>query len=180
MARRLHLRGEDDHIAPEPRVNERIRAREIRVIGPDGEQLGVMNVRDALLRAQDAGFDLVEVAPTSQPPVCRIMDYGKYKYEQGKRGRGTHHRGGEIKGMRFSPKIGEHDFQTKARRVHEFLKEGNKVRIAVWFRGREMAYPDRGHKLLQRLTEAVAEVGTVERSPLFEGRNMIMILTPKK
>jgi translation initiation factor IF-3 len=161
-------------------VNDRIRAREIRVIGPNGEQLGVMSVRDALLRAQEAALDLVEVAPTSQPPVCRIMDFGKYKYEQSKKSRGTHHRGGDLKGMRFSPKIGEHDFQTKMRRVHEFLKDGNKVRVSVWFRGREMAYPQAGHRLLQRLAEAVADVGAVERPPLFEGRNMIMIMTPKK
>jgi len=161
-------------------VNDRIRAREIRVIGPDGEQLGVMMVRDALLRAQELGLDLVEVAPTSQPPVCRIMDYGKYKYELSKKGRGTHHRGGDLKGMRFSPKIGEHDFQTKVKHVIEFLKQGNKVRVSVWFRGREMAYPQMGHKLLQRVSEMVADVGVVERPPLFEGRNMIMILTPKR
>ncbi|HET6947142.1 MAG TPA: translation initiation factor IF-3 [bacterium] len=161
-------------------MNERIRAREIRVIGPEGEQLGVMTVRDALQKAQEAALDLVEVAPTSQPPVCRIMDFGKYKYELSKKSRGSHHKGGDLKGMRFSPKIGEHDFQTKVKHVHEFLKEGNKVRVSVWFRGREMAYPQRGHQLLQRVTEMIADVGAVERPPLFEGRNMIMILTPKK
>jgi translation initiation factor IF-3 len=161
-------------------VNERIRAREVRVIGPDGEQLGVMSVRDALLRAQEAALDLVEVSPTAQPPVARIMDYGKYKYEMSKKSRGSHHRGGDLKGMRFSPKIGEHDFLTKVKRVQEFLKQGNKVRVSVWFRGREMAYPQMGHKLLQRVVEMVSDVGVVERPPLFEGRNMIMILTPKK
>ena len=108
------------------------------------------------------------------------MDYGKYKYELSKKGRGARHKGGDLKGMRFSPKIGEHDFQTKVKHVHEFLKDGNKVRVSVWFRGREMAYPQMGHKLLQRVTEMVADVGTVERPPLFEGRNMIMILTPKR
>lgn len=161
-------------------MNERIRAREIRVIGAEGEQLGVMAVRDALAKALESELDLVEVAPTSQPPVCRIMDYGKYKYEQSRKGRGTHRRAGEIKGMRLSPKIGEHDFQVKARHVFEFLKEGNKVRVSVWFRGREMAYPKAGENLLTRLAEMVSEVGIVERTPLFEGRNMIMILTPKK
>jgi translation initiation factor IF-3 len=161
-------------------VNERIRAREIRVIGPAGEQLGVMNVRDALLRAQEAALDLVEVSPTAQPPVARIMDYGKYKYEMSKKSRGSHHKGGDLKGMRFSPKIGEHDFQTKVKHVQTFLKDGNKVRVSVWFRGREMAYPQRGHQLLQRVVEMVSDVGVVERPALFEGRNMIMILTPKK
>ena len=161
-------------------MNERIRAREVRVIGADGEQLGVMTVREALAKAQEAEFDLVEVAPTSQPPVCRIMDYGKYKYEQSKKGRGPHSRAGDVKGMRLSPKIGEHDFQVKARHVFDFLREGNKVRVAVWFRGREMAYPKQGESLLHRLAEIVIDVGVVERPPLFEGRNMIMILTPKK
>lgn len=167
-------------IEREPRVNERIRAREVRVIGPDGEQLGILNTRDALAKAQEADLDLVEVAPTSVPPVCRIIDYGKYKYEQHKRSRGAHHRGGDLKGMRLSPKIGEHDFQVKTRHVHEFLKDGNKVRVSVWFRGREMAYPKTGEVLLARLAELVADVGQIERPPLMEGRNMIMILTPKK
>jgi translation initiation factor IF-3 len=161
-------------------VNEKIRAREVRVIGANGEQLGVLNIRDALAKAAEAELDLVEVAPTSVPPVCRIIDYGKYKYEQQKKGRGTHRRAGDIKGMRFSPKIGEHDFQVKARHVHEFLKDGNKVRASVWFRGREMAYPKAGERLLARLAEFIADVGLVERPPLLEGRNMIMILTPKK
>ncbi|MDQ7820116.1 MAG: translation initiation factor IF-3 [Armatimonadota bacterium] len=164
----------------EPRVNERIRAREVRVIGPNGEQLGIMSIQEALARAREADLDLVEVAPTSVPPVCRIIDYGRYKYEQQKRSRGGHRRAGEIKGMRLSPKIGEHDFQVKVRHVHEFLRAGNKVRASVWFRGREMAYPKAGEQLLLRLAEAVADVGTIERPPVLEGRNMIMILTPKK
>lgn len=167
-------------IEREPRVNERIRAREVRVIGPNGEQLGILNLRDALAKAQEVDLDLVEVAPTSAPPVCRIIDFGKYKYEQHKRSRGAHHRGGDVKGMRLSPKIGVHDFQVKARHVHEFLKDGNKVRVSVWFRGREMAYPKAGEMLLARLADLVADVGTVERPPIMEGRNMIMILTPKK
>jgi translation initiation factor IF-3 len=151
------------------------------VIGPEGEQLGVMNVRDAMTKATEYELDLVEVAPTSVPPVCRIVDFGKYKYEMQKRGRGSHRRsGGDIKGMRFSPKIGEHDFQVKAKHVYEFLKAGHRVRASVWFRGREMAYPKAGELLLQRLTDFVADVGMVERPPLMEGRNMILILTPKR
>jgi len=152
----------------------------VRVIGPNGEQLGVMGVREALVKAAEAELDLVEVAPTSVPPVCRIIDYGKYKYEQQKKSRGSHRRTSDIKGMRFSPKIGEHDFQVKARHVYEFLHEGNKVRASVWFRGREMAYPRAGEQLLARLADIVVDVGIVERPPLMEGRNMIMILTPKK
>ncbi len=140
-----------------------------------------MAARDALVKAAEAELDLVEVAPTSVPPVCRIIDYGKYKYELQKKGRGSsHRRAGDVKGMRLSPKIGEHDFQVKARHVVEFLRAGNKVRASVWFRGREMAYPRAGERLLTRLAEIAADVGMVERPPLMEGRNMIMILTPKK
>ncbi len=152
------------------------------MIGPNGEQLGIVLTRDALARAQEHTLDLVEVAPTANPPVCKIMDFGRYKFEQSKRDRDGHRktRAGDLKGMRMSPKIGEHDFQVKTRRVHEFLKDGNKVRVAMWFRGREMAHPKVGETLLQRLAQAVADVGVVERTPLLEGRNMIMILTPRK
>lgn len=163
-------------------MNERIRAREVRVIGADGEQLGVLPIREALSKAQESELDLVEVAPTAQPPVVRIMDYGRYKYEQGKRERGAHRhaRASDIKGMRMSPNIGEHDFQMKARQVFYFLKDGHKVRVSMWFRGRQMAHPKLGEVLLVRLAETVAEAGSVERPPLLEGRNMIMILTPKR
>lgn len=163
-------------------MNERIRAREVRVIGADGEQLGILPIREALLKAQVAELDLVEVAPTAQPPVCRIMDYGRYKYEQGKRERGAHRhqRATDLKGMRMSPNIGEHDFEVKARQVLNFLKDGHKVRVSMWFRGRQMAHPKLGEVLLHRLAETIAEVGSVERPPLLEGRNMIMILSPKR
>ncbi|MDR7543272.1 MAG: translation initiation factor IF-3 [Armatimonadota bacterium] len=169
-------------IEREARVNDRIRAREVRLIGPNGEQFGIVPIRDALSRAQEQGLDLVEVAPTATPPVCKIMDYGRYKYEQSKRDRDAHRksRGQDLKGMRLSPKIGEHDFQVKARQVKEFLREGNKVRVAMWFRGREMAHPKVGEAFLQRLAQFVADVGTVEGVPKLEGRNMIMILAPKK
>ncbi len=169
-------------IEREHRVNERIRARELRVIGPDGQQLGIMPLREALRIAQEYGLDLVEVSPTAQPPVAKIMDYGKYKYEQSKREREAHrkHKQFEIKGMRLSPKIGEHDFQIKAKHVYEFLKGGNKVKVSMWFRGREMAHPKFGEQILHRLAEMVSEVGQVERPPQFEGRNMVMVLAPKK
>jgi translation initiation factor IF-3 len=152
------------------------------LIGANGEQLGIVATRDALLRAQEESLDLVEIAPTASPPVAKIMDFGRFKYEQSKRDRDAHKktRASDLKGMRMSPKIGEHDFQVKTRRVHEFLKDGNKVRVAMWFRGREMAHPKVGEVLLQRLAQIVADVGVVERTPMLEGRNMIMILTPKK
>lgn len=174
--------GGRESIERETRINDRIRVREVRLIGPGGEQLGIVSTREALMRAQEHTLDLVEVAPTASPPVCKIMDYGRYKYEQSKRDRDAHRksRGGDLKGMRMSPKIGEHDFQVKIRRVTEFLKDGDKVRVAMWFRGREMAHPKVGEALLQRLALAVAEVGVVESMPKLEGRNMIMLLAPRK
>ncbi len=152
------------------------------MIGDTGEQLGVMPLREALARAREAGLDLVEVAPTANPPVCRIMDFGKYKYEQAKRERVAHKksRSSELKGMRLSPKIGEHDLQVKTRTVGSFLKDGDKVRVSMWFRGREMAHPQVGEQILRRMAQQLADVGVVERAPLMEGRNMIMILAPKK
>ncbi|MGQ0568174.1 MAG: translation initiation factor IF-3 [Armatimonadota bacterium] len=166
----------------EARINDRIRVREVRLIGPEGEQLGIVPTREALARAQEHTLDLVEVAPTANPPVCKIMDYGRYKYEQRKRDHDAHRktRTSELKGMRMSPKIGEHDFQVKARQVKGFLQDGNKVRVAMWFRGREMAHPRVGEVLLQRLAQLVADVGGVESIPKLEGRNMIMILAPRK
>jgi len=152
------------------------------VIGPEGEQMGIMTPDEAIRRAQEFQLDVVEVAPTAQPPVVKIMDFGRYKYEQTKRDREAHRkqRGGDLKGMRFSPNIGEHDFKVKAQAVHEFLKDGNKVRVAMWFRGRQMAHPKIGEMLLRRLAEEVADVGTVESHPRLEGRNMIMLLSPKR
>jgi translation initiation factor IF-3 len=156
--------------------------REVRLIGANGEQLGIVPTREALARAQEAVLDLVEVAPTANPPVCKIMDYGRYKFEQAKKDRDAHKksRAQDLKGMRMSPKIGEHDFLVKARQVKEFLQDGNKVRVAMWFRGREMAHPKVGEALLIRLAQFVAEAGTVEGTPKLEGRNMIMILAPRK
>ena len=169
-------------IEREARINDRIRGREVRLIGANGEQLGVVHTREALARAQEAALDLVAIAPTAAPPVCKIMDYGRFKFEQSKKDRDAQRksRAGDLKGMRMSPKIGEHDFQVKARRVKEFLQEGNKVRVAMWFRGREMAHPKVGEVLLVRLAHLVADVGTVEGTPKLEGRNMIMILAPRK
>ncbi|HYM69313.1 MAG TPA: translation initiation factor IF-3 [bacterium] len=166
----------------ETRINNRIRAREVRLIGANGEQLGVLSLQEALAKAQEAGVDLVEVAPTASPPVCRVMDFGKYKYEQAKRERLAHKKSktSELKGMRLSPKIGEHDLQVKTRAVSGFLKDGDKVRVSMWFRGREMAHPQVGEQILRRMAQQLVEVAVVERQPLMEGRNMIMILAPKK
>ena len=139
-------------------------------------------MRDALAKAQEAGLDLVEVAPTANPPVCRIIDFGKYKYEQAKRERSAHKKSktSEIKGMRLSPKIGEHDLQVKTRAVTGFLRDGDKVRVSMWFRGREMAHPNLGEQILRRMAQQLADVAVVERPPVMEGRNMIMILAPKR
>ena len=152
------------------------------MIGTNGEQLGVMLAADALAKAEEANLDLVEVAPNANPPVCRIMDYGKYKYEQAKREREAHKKSktSELKGMRLSPKIGDHDLQVKTRAVSGFLKDGDKVRVSMWFRGREMAHPQVGEQILRRMAQQLVDVGIVERHPLMEGRNMIMILAPKK
>jgi len=152
------------------------------LIGPNGEQLGVLSLQDAMAKAQEAGVDLVEVAPTAAPPVCRVMDFGKYKYEQAKRERMAHKKSktSELKGMRMSPKIGEHDLQVKTRAVTSFLKDGDKVRVSMWFRGREMAHPQVGEQILRRMAQQLVDVAVVERQPLMEGRNMIMILAPKK
>ncbi len=141
-----------------------------------------MPTRDALAKAQEAGLDLVEVAPTANPPVCRIIDFGKYKYEQAKRERSAHKKSktSEIKGMRLSPKIGEHDLQVKTRAVTGFLRDGDKVRVSMWFRGREMAHPNLGEQILRRMAQQLADVAVVERPPIMEGRNMIMILAPKR
>jgi len=142
----------------------------------------VIPTRDALAKAQEANLDLVEVAPTATPPVCRIMDFGKYKYEQAKRERVAHKKSktSELKGMRLGPKIGDHDLQTKTRTVSGFLRDGDKVRVSMWFRGREMAHPQVGEQILRRMAAQLTDVAVVERQPLMEGRNMIMILAPKK
>jgi translation initiation factor IF-3 len=139
-------------------------------------------MREALARAQEAGLDLVEVAPTANPPVCRIMDFGKYKYEQAKRERQAHRKSktSELKGMRLSPKISEHDLQVKTKAVSGFLKDGDKVRVSMWFRGREMAHPQVGEQILLRIAQQLADVAVVERPPSIEGRNMVMVLAPKK
>ena len=162
------------------RVNERIRIAQVRVIGADGAQLGVMNPLDALKIAREQGLDLVEVAPTTNPPVCRILDFNKFKYEQAKREREAKkkHHIAKLKEMKFKPHIEAHDYQVKLGQLKRFLMRGDKVKVTVVFRGREMTHLELGHRILDRLVTDLTAVGTVERNPLLEGRFMSMIFTP--
>ncbi len=163
------------------RVNDRIRIKEVRVISPDGTQLGIMPIEQALQTAYSQNLDLVEVAPEARPPVCRIMDYGKYRYEQSKKAREARKKQTiiELKEIKLRPKTEEHDFQFKARHAERFLKEGNKAKVTMMFRGREMIRMDRGKALLNRFVEALKDVAVVEQAPKIEGRNMTLILAPK-
>lgn len=161
-------------------MNGYIRSPEVRVVAPDGSQIGIKKIREALWLADQLGLDLVEVAPDANPPVCRLMDYGKYKYEQSVKAREARKKQTRtvIKEVKFKPKIGEHDYLIKLRKTLEFLEEGDKVKVTIWFRGREASRPELGLRILDRLSGEVAEVGTVEQAPAQEGRNMIMVLAP--
>ena len=164
------------------RVNERIRVPEVRLVGPNGEQVGIVRIEDALRLAQEADLDLVEVAATARPPVCKLMDFGKYKYETAQKARESRRNQTNtvIKEMKLRPKIDPHDYETKKGHVVRFLKAGDKVKITIMFRGREQSRPELGFRLLQRLAEDVSELGFVESSPRQDGRNMIMVLGPHK
>ncbi|MGQ9779592.1 MAG: translation initiation factor IF-3 [Bacillota bacterium] len=166
----------------ELRINEEIRAREVRVISPEGEQLGIMPLEKALELAAEKDLDLVEVAPLAKPPVCRIMDYGKFRYEQSRRDREARKKQHvvAIKEIQMKPKIGEHDFQVKVRAVQKFLKDGDKVKALIKFRGREIVHAELGRNLLMQLFEAVRDGAVIEREPRLEGRNMVMILAAKQ
>ncbi|MFH1595554.1 MAG: translation initiation factor IF-3 [Pseudomonadota bacterium] len=163
------------------RINEQIKVPEVRLIGPDGQQIGVLPIREALAFAAEAHLDLVEVAPQAAPPVCRVMDYGKFKYQQSKKQQEARRRQTtiQVKEIKVRPKIEEHDMAFKLRNTRRFLEDGDKVKISVIFRGREIAHTDRGFKLLAQMTEALVDVGTVEQNPRLEGRNLSMIVTPK-
>lgn len=163
------------------RINERIRAKEIRVIGESGEQIGVISVVEGLRLAKEGGLDLVEVAPMAKPPVCRIMDYSKYKYDQEKKERIARkkQRVVHIKEIRLKPNIEEHDYQTKLHHLIRFLERGDKAKVTLMFRGREMAHVDAGRQLMDRLMKDLSEVAEVERPPVLEGRFLVMQLTPK-
>ena len=162
-------------------INWGIRAPEVRVITADGKQAGILPLKEAMKLAEEQGLDLVEVAANATPPVCRIMNYGKYKYQQSKRTQEArkHQTVIRIKEVKVRPRTEEHDFQFKLRHVKRFLDEGNKVKISILFRGREIAHPEFGKELLNRFIEGVKDVVVIEQSPRLEGRNMVMILAPK-
>ena len=163
-----------------PRVNERIRANEIRLIGAEGENLGVVTPGRAMELAEDAGLDLVEISPNAAPPVCKIMDFGKFKYEQQKRESEARKKQKtiEVKEVKFRPNTDVHDYDVKMRNVFRFLEGGDKVKITLRFRGREMAHQNLGRELLERVAEDVKDVGKVESMPKMEGRQMIMMIGP--
>ncbi len=166
----------------EPRINDRIRVPEVRLVGPNGEQVGIVANGDALRLAQESDLDLVEVAPTARPPVCKLMDYGKFRYESAMKAREARKNQANtvIKEMKLRPKIDPHDYETKKGHVVRFLKGGDKVKITIMFRGREQSRPELGFRLLSRLAEDVTELGFVESAPKQDGRNMIMVLGPHK
>ncbi len=169
-------------ISKEPRVNERIRAREVRLVDPEGGQVGIKSIEEARWLAEQLGLDLVEVAAEAHPPVVRMMDYGKFKYDQSVRAREARKKQTRtvIKEVQFRPKIGTSDFEVKRKRVERFLEEGDKVKVTMRFRGREVTHPEIGREILQRLAELVDEVGNMETPPRLEGRQMTMLLVPSK
>ncbi|MDA3936560.1 MAG: translation initiation factor IF-3 [Actinomycetota bacterium] len=174
--------GEVPISADDPRINERIRVPRVRLIGVDGSQLGIFETVDAQRIADDQNLDLVEVAPGADPPVCRIMDFGKFKYEQEMKAKKArkHQTKVEIKEIKFRPKIDEHDYQTKKKHVLRFLEAGARVKVTIMFRGREMAHAERGLSILERLAGEVVDQAIIESQPRLEGRNMLMMLQPLK
>jgi translation initiation factor IF-3 len=170
------------HISIEPRINERIRVPEVRLVGAAGEQIGIVGIEDALRLAIEADLDLVEVAPEAKPPVCKIMDYGKFKYEAAVKAREARKNqvNTVIKEMKLRPKIDQHDYETKKGHIERFLSQGDKVKITIMFRGREQSRPELGYKLLQKLATDIGESAIIESSPLQDGRNMTMVLAPAR
>jgi translation initiation factor IF-3 len=164
------------------RINERIRVPEVRVIDDEGNQVGVMKTPDALALATERELDLVEVAPEARPPVCRILDYSKYKYEQAQKLKQArkHQQQITVREIKFRPKIAEHDYDTKKHHVERFLRHKDKVKVTIMFRGREVTHPERGTAILDRLAEELSELGVVEQRPMQEGRNMTMMMAPSK
>jgi translation initiation factor IF-3 len=164
------------------RINERIRVPEVRLIDDEGNQVGVLKTPDALTFAQERDLDLVEVAPEARPPVCRVLDYSKYKYEQAQKVKQArkHQQQITVREIKFRPKIAEHDYDTKKHHVERFLRHKDKVKVTIMFRGREVTHPERGTAILDRLAEELAELGVVEQRPIQEGRNMTMMMAPSK
>lgn len=162
-------------------MNREIRIPQVRVIGPQGEQLGIMPTPEAFRKAQEMGYDLVEVAPTSQPPVCRIMDYGKYKYELQKKEHQSrrHQRSTHVKEIKLRPRTDKHDLEIKIRQIKGFLAAGNKTKVTLTYRGRELANQELGRAVMNTVITELAAVGTIEQQPRLEGRNLIMVVAPK-
>ena len=166
------------------RINKEIRVTPIRVIGPEpeSEQLGILATPDALKKAEELGYDLVEISPTAQPPVCKIMDFGKYKYELSKKAHVAkqHQKGTQLKEVKLRPRTNQHDLETKVRQMREFLAEGNKTKVTVMFRGREMAYQQMGRAMLDKVMVLIGTGAQIEQPPRQEGRFLMMVLAPKK
>ncbi|GHF66745.1 translation initiation factor IF-3 [Deinococcus enclensis] len=169
------------NIAKEHKVNEQIRVRQIRLIGDEGEQIGIIDTRDAMQMAREKGLDLVMVSPQAVPPVCRLLDYGRFRYEQQQNEKETRKRARhtEVKAIKFRVKIDDHDFNTKTGHVRRFLQDGHKVKVTIMFRGRERTHPELGERILVRVAEALAEIGTPEGMPSMMGMDMNMIMAPK-
>lgn len=163
-------------------MNDDIRVREVRLVGEDGEQLGIMPPRDAMRIALDKGLDLVEVAPNAKPPVCKIMDIGRYKYEQSKREKEARKKQHvvSVKEVKLRPNIEDNDFNTKVRNAIRFLQDGDKVKVTIMFRGREMSHPELGKELLDKVAEVVKDLGNIEKGAKLEGKNMSMVISPKQ
>jgi translation initiation factor IF-3 len=163
-------------------MNDRIRAREVRLVDPDGNQLGIKLLPEALAIARSMDLDLVEVAPLADPPVCRIMDYGKYKFDEAQRAKESRRKASNvgIKEMKYRPKIGQGDFDTKTRQVAKFLADGHKVKVTIMFRGREVFHPELGKRILDKIAETVGDTARVESEARLDGRNMVMVLAPDK
>ena len=179
---RAHSSADKDHLKKqdECRINEMIRAKMVRCIGSDGNQFGVLPIDQALAIAEEQELDLVEVSPNSDPPVCRIMDYGKFKYQKSKRDASKKkQKGATLKEVKFRPKIDEHDYNFKRNHIERFLKSGAKVRVTIMFRGREMAHVDKGREILDRIAEEMSSFARIDLEARLEGKNMFMILSPK-
>ena len=180
MTRRWKPEADTDRV----RVNRAIKAAQVRVIGDDGSQIGIVSIRDALELAEEQGLDLVEVAPNAKPPVCKIIDYGKFRYERTRRARNARKKQHtvEVKEIRLRPKIDDHDYEFKMRNARKFLKARNKVKVSVLFRGREKSHSERGQELLERMADDLSDVAMIEQEPQMDGRSMIliMVLAPKQ